>query len=139
MHVQNSNSKISAHPDLANQLGQILIYQLHLVAYCVKKFDLHFNHVLGNVLSEKSLVITPMKSKLNILHTRISCLPKRKVSRILPVQKIGWAACSFSHSVFISCTMIIALNVIAPPGVLVCNYSYSPVACSFSLMVQFHA
>ena len=46
MPVQNSNSKISASPDLATDLLQILIYQLHLMAYCVKKSSLHISLVL---------------------------------------------------------------------------------------------
>ena len=45
MSVQNSNLKISddcAHPDLATQL--ILTKKLHLIAYCVKKGNLHSRH-----------------------------------------------------------------------------------------------
>ena len=50
MPVWNSNLKVSAHLDLATQLLQILIYQLHLNVYCVKKGNLHFSHHLKDVL-----------------------------------------------------------------------------------------
>ena len=47
MPDQNSNSKISARPDLATQLRQILIPTIFnkLIAYCVEKGNSHFSHV----------------------------------------------------------------------------------------------
>ena len=87
MPVQNSNSKISARPDLAMNLLQSL-YQLHLTAYCVKTGSLHFSYILKNGLLGKYLVITPKKPKLKILH-RNFCLSNKEVFRKLPVQKTG--------------------------------------------------
>ena len=74
MPVQNSNSKIVACPDLATQLLQILIYKLYLKAYCVKKGNLHFSHVLEDDL----LVITPKSQN------------KKFFIEILPAQKGGF-------------------------------------------------
>ena len=69
MPVQSSNTKICARPDSANNLLQILIiYQLHLIVYCVKKGTLHFIYVLEDDLLGKHSVITlppppPQKKK----------------------------------------------------------------------------
>ena len=64
------------------------LYQLHLIAYCVKKGNLHFSYVLEDGLLGKYLVITPHKSKLKN-HNRNFCLSKQVVFRKLPVQKTG--------------------------------------------------
>ena len=87
MPVQNSNFKISAHPDLAFQLLQILyIYQLHIRAYCIKKVNLHFSYILKDGLLGMYLVITPTKTKLKILYRNV-CLSQTEVFRKLSVQK----------------------------------------------------
>ena len=57
MPVQNSNFKISAHPDLATNL-LISLYQLQLIAKCVKKGNVHLISVLEDGLLGKYLVIT---------------------------------------------------------------------------------
>ena len=67
MPVQNCNSKISAHPDLATQLLQTR-YQLILFAFFVKRGNLHFSHILEN-----NLVITRQKVKIEIFSW--NCLP----------------------------------------------------------------
>ena len=64
------------------------LYQLHLIAYCVKKGILHFSHVLEDGLLGKYLVVTLHMSKLKILHRKF-CLSKKKVFRKLSVQKTG--------------------------------------------------
>ena len=61
MPVQNSNSQISACPDEAIYLLQML-KQLHLIVYCVEKSILHFIYVLEGGYGVKYLVITPIKS-----------------------------------------------------------------------------
>ena len=55
MPAQNSNSKISAHPDLATQLIQILI-PTTLIVYCIEKGNLHFSHLLEDGLLAKSQI-----------------------------------------------------------------------------------
>ena len=67
MSVQNSNAKISVHPDLATNLLQILIPP-HLITYCVRKGNLHFSYVLDDGLLGKYLVITPKKVRHDQLH-----------------------------------------------------------------------
>ena len=87
MPVQNSNFKISARPGLATNLLQILIpatfNSLH-----IKKGNLHFSCVLEYGLLERYLFITPLKSKLKILHKNV-CLSKQEVFSKLAVQKTG--------------------------------------------------
>ena len=78
MSAKNSNSKISAYPDLAYNLLQILI-QLHLIVFCVKKSNLHFSYVLKDGLLGKYLLITPKKFKI-----------KNSLKKLLPVQKVGF-------------------------------------------------
>ena len=68
MPVQNSNTKISAHLDLATQL-----LPLNLIAYCFKKDSLHISPDLQDSLLGEYLVITPVKSKFKSLH-RNFCL-----------------------------------------------------------------
>ena len=72
--VKNSNSKISAHPDLATQLLQI-----------------HIPNTFNSRLCQKGQfsLITPKKSKLKILLRNI-CLPKKEAFRKLLVQKTDW-------------------------------------------------
>ena len=65
-----------------------LLCQLYLIAYCVKKGNLHFSDVLENGLLEKYLVFTPKELKVKILH-RNFCLYKKEVLRIMPVQETG--------------------------------------------------
>ena len=65
MCVQKSNLKISAHPDLATNLLQILIPTTFNSLLC-QKANLHFSSVLKNGLLGKYLIITPKKSKLKI-------------------------------------------------------------------------
>ena len=88
MPVQNSNFKVSAHPDLTTDLLQILIPPAISNSKWVKKGNLHFSYVLEDGLLGKYLVITTQKSKLKNLH-RIFCLSKQEVFRKLPVQKTG--------------------------------------------------
>ena len=57
MSVQNSNFKISARPDLATNLLQILIPATSNSLVCQKKGNLHFSYVLEGGLLEKYLVI----------------------------------------------------------------------------------
>ena len=85
MSVQNSNSKLSASPDLANNLLQILVSTTFNSLLC-QKGNLHY--VLKNGLLGKYLVITPKtkKSKLKILY-RKCCLSKKEISSKLPVQR----------------------------------------------------
>ena len=53
MPVQNSNSKISARPDLANNLVQILIPTKLNGLLCQKKRNLHFSYALNDGLPGK--------------------------------------------------------------------------------------
>ena len=87
MPVQNSNSNISARPDLATNLLQILILALHLKAYCVKKANLHFSYVLKGGLLGRYLVVNPKKSKLKILYRNLPVQKGVFFFRNLPVQK----------------------------------------------------
>ena len=85
MPVQNSNSKISARPDLATQLLQILIPTTFDNLLCQKgQFTLPPcpRGCFVWLLSKK-------KSTLKILH-RHFYLSKVEVFRKLPVQKRGW-------------------------------------------------
>ena len=92
MPVQNSNSKF-----LLVQIYLLIyftsLFQQHLIAFCVKKGNLQFSHVLEEGLLGQYLAITPKKAKLKILHRNL-CLSK-EVSftklpfRKLPVQKTG--------------------------------------------------
>ena len=61
MPVQNSNFKISARPDLATDLFQILIPTTMNCLVC-QKGNIHFNYVVEDGLLGKYLVITPQKS-----------------------------------------------------------------------------
>ena len=88
MPVRNSYFKISARPDLATYLLQILIPATYNSLECVKKSNLHFSYVLEDGLLGKYLVITPLKSKLKNHHRKF-CLSKQEVFRKLPVQKTG--------------------------------------------------
>ena len=57
MPVRNSNSKISAHPDLVNSYIYFKsLYQQHLTAQCVKKGNLHFSHVPEDDLLEVYII-----------------------------------------------------------------------------------
>ena len=76
MPVQSSNFKISARPDLATSLLQILI-PATINSY-----------VIEDGLLRKYFVITPQKSKLKNLD-RNFCLSKQVVFRKLPAQKTG--------------------------------------------------
>ena len=87
MPVQNSKFKISARPDLATDLLQILIpATINSLVY--QKGNLHFSYVLEDGLLGKCLVITPRKSKLKN-HHRKYCLSEQEVFRKLAVQKTG--------------------------------------------------
>ena len=88
MPFQKTNFNISAHPDLATQLLQILI-PTRFYSFFDKKGNLHFSHVLEDGLLRKDFVINPKKSKLKILHGNV-CLSKKLVFWKLPVQKTGW-------------------------------------------------
>ena len=87
MPVQNSNFKISARPDLATYLFQILKSATFNSLVC-QIGNLHFSYVLEDSLLGKYLVITPQKSKLKN-HHRNFCLSIQQVFRKLPVQKTG--------------------------------------------------
>ena len=76
MPVQNNNFKISARPDLATDLLQILIPAISNRLVC-QKGQFHFSYVLEDGLLEKYLVITTQKSKLKNLH-RNFCLSKQE-------------------------------------------------------------
>ena len=86
MPVQNNNFKISARPDLATSLLQILIPATINSLVCQKgQFTLQLCPRSG--LLGKYLVITPRKSKLK--NHRKCCLSKQEVFRTLPDQKKG--------------------------------------------------
>ena len=88
MPVQISYFKISARPDLATYLVQILIPAIYNSLVCQKgQFTLQLI-VLEDGLLGKYLVITPLKSKLKNHHRKF-CLSKQEVFRKLPVQKTG--------------------------------------------------
>ena len=85
MPVQNSNFKISARPDLATNLLQILIPATFNNLVCQKgQFTLQLCPRRWFV--RKIFVNYP--PKLKSLH-RIFCLSKQEVLRKLPVQKTG--------------------------------------------------
>ena len=63
MHVQNSNSKISSHPNLAMHLIHILLPTTFKM-YCVKKGILNFSYDLEDGLFKKYFFITPEKVKI---------------------------------------------------------------------------
>ena len=90
MPVQSSNFKISARPDLATSLLQILIPATinSLVCHKGQFTNLHFSYVIEDGLLRKYFVITPQKSKLKNLD-RNFCLSKQVVFRKLPAQKTG--------------------------------------------------
>ena len=72
MPVQNSNFKISARPDLATNLLQILIpATFNSLVYQKGQFTLE------DGLLERYLFITPLKSKLKILQRNV-CLSKQE-------------------------------------------------------------
>ena len=75
--VQNSYFKISARPDLATYLLQILIPATYNSLVC-QKGNLHFSYVLEDGLLRKYLVITPQKSKMKNHHRKF-CLSKQEV------------------------------------------------------------
>ena len=54
MSVQNSNSKISARPELANSNPHE--YQLHLTGYCVKEGYLHYSYVLEDGKNVRKII-----------------------------------------------------------------------------------
>ena len=72
MPVQNGNSKISVHPDLACYLLCIFVLTTSK-ANCVKKGILHFICVVKEGLFRKYLVITTKKSKLNFFLEIFAC------------------------------------------------------------------
>ena len=73
MLVQNANSKISACPDLATNLLQILVpTTFTTIAYCVKKHNLHFSYVIEEGLLRKNLVISK-KSKVEFSMQIFAC------------------------------------------------------------------
>ena len=87
MPVQNSNFQI-----LPFQIELLIyfksLYQLHLIAKCVKNVNLHFSYVLELGLLGKYFIITPQKSNLKNHHRKF-CLSKHEFFRKLPVQKTG--------------------------------------------------
>ena len=87
MPVQNSNFKISARPNLATNLLQILI-PATINSLVSKKGNLQFSYVIKDGLLGKYLVITPRMSKLKNHHRKF-CLSKQEVFRKLPVLKTG--------------------------------------------------
>ena len=66
MAVQNSNFKFSAHLDLATYLLIKALYQLHSIAYCVKKGNLHhIYYVLGDgFLGKYYICLLPQKVQI---------------------------------------------------------------------------
>ena len=87
MPVQNSNFKISARPDLATNLLQILVPATF--SSIVYQDNLHFSYVLEDGLLGGYLVITPQKTKLKKIFLEIFACPNRRFFRKLPVQKTG--------------------------------------------------
>ena len=88
MPVQNSNFKISAHPDLAAKLLQIRIPATFNSLVCQKgQFTLQ---LCPERLFVRMIFVyyPPQKSKLKNLH-RDFCLSKQEVFRKVPVQKTG--------------------------------------------------
>ena len=87
MPVQNSNFKISAHPDLATNILRILI-----PAICDsplwQKGNFHLSYVLEDGFLGICMVTNPHKIKLKNL-LRKYCLSKQESFRKLPVQKTG--------------------------------------------------
>ena len=63
MPVQNSNSKISAHPDLGCQLLQSLNPTRVNSRYCVKKGNFYFKQVLEGSLFEKRFDYYPKEGQ----------------------------------------------------------------------------
>ena len=87
MPVQNSNFKMSARPDLATNLLQILIPATFNNLVCQKgQFTLQL--CPRRCFFRKIFVNYPPKVKIEKLH-RIFCLSKQEVLRKLPVQKTG--------------------------------------------------
>ena len=74
MSAQNSNFKISARPDFATNLLQILVPAIINSLVC-QKGNLHFSYVLEDGLLGKYLVITPQKSKSNIIFLEFFACP----------------------------------------------------------------
>ena len=89
MSVQNGNSKISVHPDLASNLLCILVLTTSK-AYCVKKGILHFICVVKG-LFRKYLVITTKKSKLNFFLEIFACPKRRFLGNCLSTKQAGRA------------------------------------------------
>ena len=87
MPVQNSNSKISAHPDLASNLHQIPKPNIFNSLLCHKR---QFTHQLcpKRWFVRKRFGYYPKKSKLKILYRNVY-LSKNEVFRKLLVQKTG--------------------------------------------------
>ena len=85
MTLQNCNFKMSARPNLATNLLQILITTTFNSLLC-QKGNSNFSYVLEDGLFGKYVVITPKMSKLKILYWKF-CLSKKEVFRKLPVQK----------------------------------------------------
>ena len=53
---QNFSPSRFSYLSTSNPYTNYIWYQLHLIAYCVKKGDLHFSYVLEDGLLEKYLV-----------------------------------------------------------------------------------
>ena len=62
-------------------------YQLHLIANCVKKANLHFSYVLKDGLLGKYLVITPKKSKLKFFIEIFACQKRLWLSGKCPSKR----------------------------------------------------
>ena len=87
MPVQNSNSKI-LHFQIYILRYFKFVYQLYLIAYCVKKSNLHFSHVLEDSLFGYHSVINHKKVKLRFLHRNFYMSTKEFLMK-LPVEKTG--------------------------------------------------
>ena len=83
-----TTSKTAIQKFLPVQIYFRSLYQLYLIAYCVKKGYLY---VLEDGLLGRYLVITPKKSKLKNLHRNL-CLSTQVAFWELPVQKTGRAS-----------------------------------------------
>ena len=87
MPVQNSNSKVSARPDLAFHLLEFL-NQLNSIAYCIKKGNLHFSHIIENDLLGKYLVFTPKSQNWKFFIENFTC-PNRFSGNWLSKRQAG--------------------------------------------------
>ena len=96
MPVQIRHSEISAHPDLATNVLQIVIPTTLNSLLCQKgQITLPFSHVLEDGSFRKYLVINPKKSKLKILHRNFACPKRRSSDNCLSERQAGWVLAKY--------------------------------------------